>query len=306
MTDANYLVLLYYYFTDFLNPVQIWKEQQQFCKQYNFKGRIIISKEGLNGTISGPVEDCKKYMQYVTNTMKLPVEFKQNNCPKHLFPKLSIKLKDEIIKIGANVNTQKQTGIHLNPRQFQELIQQDDVLLLDLRSNCEHQVGKFKNAITFDMTHMYQFPKILENHNFLNKQDNKEKKIITYCTGGIKCEKASSFLMSKGFSKVYQLQGGIIKYGNETDGKDFQGKCYVFDDRVTTSINQVNPCVISQCYICKSSCDIMVNCMNTKCNLHTVICNTCYQKYEHCCSSQCAQSKCKRNIYSDYHSIQST
>ena len=137
-----------------------------------------------------------------------------------------------------------------------------------MRSNYEHKLGKFKNAITFDMDNMYEFPKIFDTHP-LFKKPIKNKKILTYCTGGIKCEKATNFLLKKGFTDVNQLEGGIIRYGMETGGID---------------VNKVNPKIISNCYVCKNTTDNMVNCINTLCNRHTTI----------CCSEQCSKSDKKR------------
>ncbi|MDP5140625.1 MAG: hypothetical protein NWP83_09180, partial [Spirosomaceae bacterium] len=123
----------------------------------------------------------------------------------------------------------------------------------------------------------------------------KDKKIITYCTGGIKCEKASAYLIERGFTNVYQLHGGIIKYGIEAGGEDFEGKCYVFDNRLTADVNSVNPSIISKCYVCKKPSERMVNCANPDCNEHLVICETCGDEYEGACSSECKSHPKKRS-----------
>ena len=122
----------------------------------------------------------------------------------------------------------------------------------------------------------------------------KNKKIITYCTGGIKCEKASAYLLDRGFDNVYQLHGGIIKYGLEEGGEDFDGKCYVFDNRVKTDVNSVNPIVVSKCHVCKTVSDHMVNCANPECNAHLAICPTCLLKMEGACSQACKEHPRKR------------
>src|SRR5690606_36332622 len=130
----------------------------------------------------------------------------------------------------------KETGKHLEPHEFMARKDRDDVVVLAVRSNYEHNVGRFKNALTLDIDNFREFPeKIAELEAY------KDKKILTYCTGGIKCEKASALLLKSGFADVYQLHGGIIKYGKEAGGKDFEGKCYVFDNRVTVDVNRVNP-----------------------------------------------------------------
>ena len=119
-------------------------------------------------------------------------------------------------------------------------------------------------------------------------------KVLTYCTGGIKCEKASAFLLEQGFEDVYQLHGGIIKYGMEAGGEDFEGKCYVFDNRIAVDVNNVNPTIVSECHICGTKSDRMVNCANPTCNIHVPICENCGWEYEGACSSECKENPEKR------------
>ena len=156
--------------------------------------------------------------------------------------------------MGVDVNPQEKTGHHLSPKEFKKMMKNPEAIILDMRSKYEHHVGKFKNSVNFDIQNMYEFPEKLENHELLDK-NNLGRPILTYCTGGIKCEKATSFLLDKGFKNVYQLKGGIILYSMEEGGEDFDGKCYVFDDRITKDVNIINPMTISECYICKKICD---------------------------------------------------
>ena len=132
-----------------------------------------------------------------------------------------------------------------------------DIVILDVRSNYEHELGRFKNAVTLDIENFRDFPDKLNE-----LEQYKGKKIVTYCTGGIKCEKASAFLLEQGFENVHQLHGGIIKYGLEAEGEDFEGKCYVFDNRLSVDVNKVNPKVVSKCFVCETHSDRMVNCAN--------------------------------------------
>ena len=169
------------------------------------------------------------------------------------------------------------------------MLNDPDVVLVDMRSNYEHAVGKFKGAVTFDMENLRDLPQHI--HEI---EDLKNKKIITYCTGGIKCEKASAYLLDQGFTDVYQLHGGIIRYGLEAGGENFDGKCYVFDNRVVVDVNQVNPTVISTCYVCGTPCDRMVNCANCECNRHVPICTSCGEKLEGACSPECQTHPQKR------------
>jgi UPF0176 protein len=189
----------------------------------------------------------------------------------------------------SHINPNKKTGQHLEAEEFKKLKDQEDVVLLDVRSNYEHNVGKFKNALTLDIENFRDFPDKIQELEHL-----KDKKIITYCTGGIKCEKASAFLLEKGFENVYQLHGGIIKYGLEAGGEDFEGKCYVFDNRIVVDVNKVNPVTVSRCYICDTQCDRMVNCANPVCNNHIPVCEKCGWEMEGACSAACKEHPEKR------------
>jgi len=165
----------------------------------------------------------------------------------------------------------------------------DDVVVLDVRSNYEHNVGRFKNAVTLDIENFREFPeKVKELEKY------KGKKILTYCTGGIKCEKASALLLKEGFEEVYQLHGGIIKYGKEAGGEDFEGKCYVFDNRVTIDVNSVNPIVVSTCKNCGKTTPKMINCANPDCNEHFTQCDDCGWELQGCCTTECTTHPCKR------------
>jgi UPF0176 protein len=203
---------------------------------------------------------------------------------------LNVRVKDEIVHSGLkHIDPTKKTGAYIEPEQFKKLKDKEDVVIVDVRSNYENNVGKFKGAISFDIDNFRDFPdKVSELEQY------KDKKIITYCTGGIKCEKASAYLLEKGFKNVYQLHGGIIKYGLEEGGEDFEGKCYVFDNRVVADVNSVNPSVISKCHICGTDCDRMVNCANPECNKHVPICEKCAVEMEGACSEPCLNHPRKR------------
>lgn len=287
----KYNILLYYCYTSIDDTEQFRYDHHLFCLEHGIKGRIIIASEGINGTVSGTKEACEKYMErFKSDPRFASIEFKIEEHNKHAFTKLHVRVKSEIVYSGLNhINPAKKTGKYVEPNEFKELKNSEDVVILDVRSNYEHSVGKFKNAITLDIENFRDFPdKVKELENL------KDKKIITYCTGGIKCEKASAYLLEKGFKDVYQLHGGIIKYGLEAGGEDFEGKCYVFDNRVVVDVNKVNPKVISTCHICGTECDRMVNCANQICNLHIPICERCGWEMEGACSADCKTHPDKR------------
>lgn len=287
----KYQILLYYCYTHIASPDEYREEHHLKCLDLGLLGRIIIAEEGINGTVSGTVESCCAYMEYVKSDRRFTsLDFKIESHDGHAFQKLYVRVKPEIVHSSLrHLNPATRTGIHLSPKQFKELKDQEDVVVLDVRSNYEHQVGRFKNAVTIDMENFRDFPEKMKELEHL-----KNKKVLTYCTGGIKCEKASAYLLEQGFKDVYQLHGGIIKYGLEEGGEDFEGKCYVFDGRVVADINKVNPVIISTCYVCGTLSDRMVNCANPVCNRHEPMCEACGEKMEGACSEECKEHPEKR------------
>jgi UPF0176 protein len=289
--EKKYSILLYYSFTPIADVTSYRETHHMWCIEHNLRGRIIIAPEGLNGTVSGLRADCEAYMDYVKSDPRFQnIDFKVEYSEKNSFEKLNVRVKNEIVHADLpEIKPWEATGIHLEPKEFKKIKDDSDVVLVDFRSNYEHSVGKFKGAVTLDIENFREFPdKISELEPY------KDKKIITYCTGGIKCEKASAYLLKQGFKNVYQLHGGIIKYGIEEGGEDFEGKCYVFDNRVAVDVNQVNPKIVSTCYICGKSSDRMVNCANPICNMHIPICEECGWKFEGACSDACKNHPEKR------------
>lgn len=296
MSMKQYQTLLYYCYTTIENPEEFASNHLNFCKSLGLVGRIIVAEEGLNGTVSGTVEQCRQYMDTVLADSRFAdIDFKIDDVDEPSFIKMHVRFKPEIVHSGLRnfneIDPQKETGIHLEPEAFLKLKDQDDVVVLDVRSNYEHSVGRFKNAVTLDIENFRDFPKKIDE---LAKYKN--KKILTYCTGGIKCEKASALLLKEGFKEVYQLHGGIIKYGKEVGGEDFEGKCYVFDNRVVVDVNKVNPTVISTCFNCGTITSKMINCANSECNEHFTQCDACGEKMKGCCSESCMQHP-RRRVY---------
>lgn len=282
----NHYVLLYYCYSHIDDPEIFREEHHQLCLDLNLRGRIIVASEGLNGTISGSKASCEKYIEAVTSDPRFKnTEFKVDVSDQPAFEKMHVRVKPEIVHSSLHdIDPNQKTGKYIEPAEFREVLKSDDedVVILDVRSNYEHMIGKFKNAITLDIDNFRDFPeKIQELSTY------KEKKVITYCTGGIKCEKASAYLLEQGFENVYQLHGGIIKYGLEAEGENFEGKCYVFDNRIVKDINSVNPTVISKCYVTGQPSDRMINCANPHCNRHVPMSEEGARIYDGCCSEEC-------------------
>ncbi|WP_201981674.1 oxygen-dependent tRNA uridine(34) hydroxylase TrhO [Hymenobacter rubidus] len=287
----NYQVLLYYCYTPLDNPEQFRDEHHRLCLALDLRGRIIVAAEGLNGTVSGTQESCARYMEAVKADPRFAaLEFKVDNVAAHTFQKLHVRVKPEIVHSSLrHVRPHEKTGQHLSPEEFKALKDRDDVVVVDVRSDYEYNLGRFKNAVTLDIENFRDFPDRVER-----LKEFKDKKILTYCTGGVKCEKASAFLLEQGFENVYQLHGGIIKYGMEAGGEDFDGQCYVFDNRVAVDVNRVNPTVISRCQHCQQPSSRLINCANPHCNAHLPLCEACGETLQGACSEACAAHPDKR------------
>ncbi len=282
----KYQILLYYCYSKIEKVEEYREEHHLFCIENEIKGRIIVSHEGLNGTVSGTPEACEEYMKYVKEDGRFDhVEFKIAPSNQHAFAKLHVRVKPEIVHSSLqHIDPNEQTGNYVEPSEFKEILknQPEDTIILDVRSDYEHGVGKFKNALTLDIENFRDFPSKLGE-----LEQYKKKKIVTYCTGGIKCEKASAYLLEQGFENVHQLHGGIIKYGIEEQGEGFEGKCYVFDSRVVAEVNTVDPSIVSRCYITGEPSDRMVNCANPVCNRHMPMSEEGAKVFKGCCSEEC-------------------
>jgi len=289
-----YRTLLYYHYTPLEEAEVFAIRHLKFCKRLNLKGRIIVADEGLNGTVSGTPEACQEYMDTLHADERFKtMEFKIDEVETISFSKIFCRYKAEIVHSGfrgdKQINPWDRTGIHLEPEEFLRMKEEEDVVVLDIRSNYEHNLGRFAGAKTLDIDHFREFPKkINEISGF------KDKKVITYCTGGVKCEKASAFLLQQGFTQVYQLKGGIINYGKKTGGKDFEGRCYVFDDRVSVPVNAFNPVVIGKCRDCGKPTEKMINCANPLCNDHFLQCEECGNNTQGTCSQECFDHPARR------------
>ena len=287
-------VLLYYNFTPVPDPDAVRLEMEQYCLEHGLLGRILIAAEGLNGTVSGPASATAAYREWIgRHPIFHATEFKIDQVEGHTFQKLHVRVKPEIVHLGIpELDPTTPLANYIEPEEFREVLRsgEEDIVILDARSNYEHRVGKFKGALTLDIDNFRDLPDKLDELDEL-----KGKKIYTYCTGGIKCEKVSRLMIEKGFTDVYQLHGGIIRYGHEVGGEDFEGSCYVFDQRVVVPVNDVNPSVLGQCKICEGPTETMVNCANPDCNDHFLVCDACAEQLQGCCSENCVESPRRRS-----------
>ncbi|MFT5906253.1 MAG: UPF0176 protein [Cryomorphaceae bacterium] len=290
MTEAPYQVLLYYFYVEIADPDAYREEQRALCESLELLGRIIVGNEGINGTVSGTVENCQKYMEALRNDpLTAEVEFKIDSEQAHVFPKLSVKSRVEIVSLGLgeeDFSPNETTGNYLNPQQWKEAMDDPNAVIIDTRNDYEWKLGKFKNAILPPVDNFRDLPQWVKD----NREMLDGKKILAYCTGGIRCEKFSGYLVREGFEDVNQLHGGIVTYGKDpvVKGEDYEGQCYVFDERIGVPVNAVNPTVIAHCVHCGEPSERYINCSNKHgCNAQHFSCESCDEKNQGCCSDKC-------------------
>lgn len=231
---------------DFVQLRPIYKQRML---ENSIKGTILLAPEGINGTISGAHDAIRDFLAFLRSDARLAdLEHKESFFDYHPFTRTKVRLKKEIIGLGVPVNPTEKTGTYLNPQQWNALLADPDVVLLDSRNEYETYLGTFKGAIDPDITDFKQLPGYVKAH----LDPTKHKKIATFCTGGIRCEKFTTYLMDEGFEEVYHLQGGILKYLEEIPAEQslWEGDCFVFDKRVGVG-HQLEPSkVATMCFAC--------------------------------------------------------
>jgi UPF0176 protein len=277
----HYQVLAYYKYIEIDNPEQLMQIQKQLCQKLDLKGRILIAKEGINGTLEGTLENTKEYIKKIQEDPRfLDVNFKQSSGLGNSFPKLSVKVREEIVttkleykyEIGPNKNL---TGKKISSEKLYSWIHKEkkEFVILDMRNTYEFESGYFENSI---------LPKNLKNFRDLPKilpeiENLKNKTIVTVCTSEVRCEKGSGFLLKHGFKDVYTLQDGIFDYIKKYPNEDFVGKLYVFDERKVISFNSKDPNhkIVGKCHICSSQSENYIDWKTENNRIHGIVCQDC-------------------------------
>ncbi len=280
-------ILLYYKFTPLSDPeaVKLW--QKTLCDGLNLRGRILVSRHGINGTVGGDIEDLKAYVKATKNYPGFKdIVWKWSDGSREDFPRMSVKHRRELVgfknsddEFDVNGDGVIGGGKHLKPEQVHEMVEKygDDVVFFDGRNAHEAKIGKFKNAVVPDTRTSRDFIAELESDKY---DDIKDKKVISYCTGGIRCEVISAMMKKRGFKEVYQIDGGIVKYG-EKYGDDglWEGSLRVFDNRMTVNFSD-HAKVIGECTHCGGKTSNFENCAYDQCNDLVLICEDCKQNPE--------------------------
>lgn len=285
------LTISFYKYAHIGNPQILRNHLFIHWNELDVLGRIYVANEGINAQLSVPADNFNLFKERLDSisfleNVRLNIAIEQYDKS---FLKLKVKVRDKIVADGLEDGSFDVTdkGIHVGAEEFNRLIEDPDTLLVDMRNHYESEIGHFKNAITPDVDTFRDSLDIIEKNLSAHKED---KKLVMYCTGGIRCEKASAYYKHKGFKQVYQLEGGIIEYTRQVNQKNlenkFMGKNFVFDHRRGERISED---IIAQCHQCGASCDTHVNCANEACHLLFIQCEACATKMDQCCSDACKE-----------------
>lgn len=301
-TTQEYQVLLYYNYVHIEDPEAFAKEHLNYCKELGLKGRILVAEEGINGTVSGTVEQTNAYMEHMHADPRFEdMVFKVDPHDKHAFKKMHVRPRKELVtlRLEDDINPLETTGNYLEPKEFYEALQAEDTVVLDARNDYEYDLGHFRGAIRPDIKTFRELPDWVKE----NKEMLEDKKIITYCTGGIRCEKFSGWLKEEGFEDVNQLHGGIVTYGKdpEVQGELWDGQLYVFDERISVPVNRKEHVIIGKDYFDGEPCERYVNCANPSCNKQILASEENEHKYLRGCTHECRVSP--RNLYVKEHNL---
>ncbi|WP_068676179.1 rhodanese-related sulfurtransferase [Oceanobacillus sp. Castelsardo] len=304
MENKDYRILLYYHYVDIEDPEVFAQEHLQFCKEIGLKGRILVATEGINGTVSGTIEATNQYMETMRNNeLFKDIIFKVDEHDGHAFKKMHVRPRKELVTLRLpeeeNPNPQELTGEYLSPKEWYEAIQREDTVVVDTRNDYEYDLGHFRGAIRPDVKTFRETPEWIRKNRHLLEG----KKVLMYCTGGIRCEKFTGWMIKEGFEDVAQLHGGIVTYGKdpEVQGELWDGKCYVFDERISVDINHKEHVIVAEDYFDGQPCERYVNCANPECNKQIICSEENEHKYMRGCTHECRVHP--RNLYIQEHNL---
>ncbi len=274
-------VILYYKFVPLSDPAMTMHWQKELCARLNLKGRIIVSPHGINGTLGGDIDGLRQYKREMNASGTFRgITYKWSDGTGKEFPRLSVKVRPELVAFGKPDEIEvdekgvKNGGKHLKPEALHKLIEEkgDEVVFFDGRNAYEAAVGRFKNAVVPDTKTTHDFVKEIESDKY---NDIKDRPVVTYCTGGIRCEALSVLMKNRGFKDVYQIDGGVVKYGEKYGDEGlWEGNLYIFDGRMTHKFSDKAK-DIGECVHCKGKTSNYENCANVACNRLVLVCDDC-------------------------------
>jgi len=264
---STHQILLYYHYVKIEDPETLREEHLTYCKNIGLLGRVFISHEGINGTVSGTIEQTDRYMKMMEEHPYFhDIDFKVDQSDQNVFKKMHVRFKNELVNFSLedDINPLEITGKHVEPIEFFEGLKDPNTIVIDARNTYEYDIGHFRGAIRPEISTFRELPMWIKQH----KEMLKGKKILTYCTGGVRCEKFSGWLKKEGYEDVGQLHGGIVTYGKDSHVKGalWDGNCYVFDQRLSVPINRVEHVIVGRDHFTGEPCERYINCSNPECN----------------------------------------
>lgn len=293
-----YQFISFYAFADVKDPEALRDAQRALCQSLGIYGRIYIADEGINGTAAGPTEAITRYCD---TTRALPgfghIDFKEEHVDHIPFGDLRVRTRPYLVNLGDgnNVDPHEEGGDRLKPHEWKEFFESGEKFtLLDVRNDYEAQIGRFKGAKIPPYKFFYDFPKWADELDL-----DPDEPVLMYCTGGIRCEKFSGLLKRRGHKKVYQLDGGILRYAADVGGDHYEGDVFVFDDRMSVDIGG-GP-TPGRCIHCNAPTSRMINCANVDCHALHVSCDACVREMKACCTKACQDAPRVRVFDPDQH-----
>lgn len=285
----NFQVLLFYKYIPIENPVHEMREQKRLCERLGLRGRIIIATEGINGTVEGTVENTEEYMQIIMQDPRFSdINWKKSEGTGNAFPKLKVKVREEIVSLhlhDKDIKPWKVTGKYLEAEELHRWFEEGrEFYIVDMRNDYEHKSGYFEGSILPPFSNFRDLSELLPHLESL-----KNKTVVTVCTGGVRCEKASGFLIKNGFADVYQLRNGIVTYMEKYPNEHFKGKLYVFDGRILMGFNTGSEKheVVGKCERCSGTSEHYINCDTVGCHRHFILCEKCIGESGKVCPAGC-------------------
>lgn len=286
---AEYLVISFYHLFHLDNPQKEVEIQKEFLERRDIKARTYVSHQGINGQMSALKADGDAYMQWLSSRDEFKgIEFKVQPYYEHVFPRLTIKVRKELAALGVDVSIDDR-GTYMSPAEWKEALESpEDKIVLDIRNNYEWELGHFEGSEPLNCDTFKEFTESVAN---IRQRISEKTKVMMYCTGGIRCEIFSALLKKEGIQNVYQLHGGIIRYGEEEKSEHWLGKLFVFDDRLAVDISDEKAPPVGTCYHCKETAEAYFNCANMDCNELFLCCPSCLEKFVGCCKEECTTAK---------------
>jgi len=270
-------ILLYYKYVKIQYPKREMKRQRKICEELGLVGRIIVSREGINGTVEGLTENTEKYIEYISKDKRFAdINWKKSKGTGNAFPKLSVKVRPEIVSLrlgDLDFDPNKTTGKYLTAEELHNWFETGkEFYIVDMRNDYEYLSGRFEGSVLPGLENFRDLKKELPRLEHL-----KDKTVLTVCTGGVRCEKASGFLLMSGFKDVYQLKNGIVTYMEKYPNEHFKGKLYVFDGRVTMGfgLSDSKHEIVGRCKKCLKPSENYINCATVGCHRHFIMCEFC-------------------------------